>query len=279
MSALLLILISGLFREASISIGKRQVEEHKESLYGMGFLGAIWATLFFVGIAFFSSAGFVFVPESLPTFTLRAVLEILLFYIVLHAIKDTDRSTFTSLRILTIPLLLTVDIVLGYAVSGSQVLGILLLIAAAALVLFRVPVLSTKGKLLTVTSAILAVATISLYKYDITHFNSVEAEQGLMYLVLLIALLIGSVVQGHENVFRYLLRPLCVFQSLASATGSVLHSFAYIFMPASVILALARSTEILMSVISGRFYFHERNLVTRLTAFVLIVAGVTLALR
>ncbi|MBU1293148.1 hypothetical protein KJ819_03760 [Patescibacteria group bacterium] len=242
----------------------------------MGFLGAIWSTLFFIGIAVFSSTNLVFLPESLPTFILRAVFEIILLFVVLHAIKDADRSTLSSLRVLTIPLLLLVDITLGYAMSAMQMAGVLLLMASAAIILFKVPSLASKGKIMALTSAVLAVITISLYKYDITNFNSVEAEQGLMYFILLIALLIGSIVQGHENVFRYLLRPVCLFQSITAAAAAVFHSFAYVFMPASVILALSRSSEVFLSMISGRLYFHEAGLLSRAVAFLLIIAGITL---
>ena len=276
MSALILVFLSSLFHEVSVSIGKRQVANHTESLYGMGFLGAIWATLFFIGIAVFSSADLIFLPESIPTFGLRAIFEIILLFVILHAIKDADRSTLTSLRVLTIPLLLLVDIVLGYTLSGMQIIGVTLLMASAAVILFKAPARSSKGKIMALTSAVLAVVTISLYKYDISNFNSVEAEQGLMYFILLVALIIGSIVQGHENVFKYLLRPLCLFQSLASAAAAVLHSFAYVFMPASIILALSRSSEVFMSMISGRMYFHETGLAARVCAFLLIVAGITL---
>ena len=242
----------------------------------MGFLGAVWTTLFFIGVALFSSSGIVFQIESLPTFTVRAVLEITLLFVILHAIKDADRSTLTTLRVLTIPLLLLVDIILGYVLSMTQFIGIGLLMTSAAVILFRAPSLGSKGKIWALVSAVLAVATISLYKYDITNFNSVEAEQGLMYFILLVALVIGSIVQGRENVLRYLLRPLCLVQSLASAAAAVLHSFAYLFMPASVILALSRSTEVFLSMVSGRLYFCEKGLAARIIAFVLIVAGLSL---
>lgn len=95
-----------------------------------------------------------------------------------------DRSTYGFLRVLTIPLLLLVDLALGYSLSQGQIVGVSILTLSVLLLLLNHG-LRTKGIGFVLLSAVNAVVTLSLFKYDITHFNSVEVEQGITQLVLL----------------------------------------------------------------------------------------------
>lgn len=269
------VLISQFFSEIATAFGKREVEKKEETVYSMGFLNAFWSTIFLAAWGLLGGGSFVFSLESLPFFLLRAVLEIALTFTTLHAVISSDRSTFSFLRILTIPLLLVIDLMLGYSIATMQVAG-MLTIVVALIFLATSHGLSAKGKLLSLASAVLAVATITLYKYDIEHFNSVEAEQSFMHFILLISLMIAGWVRGHENVLHSLVRPAFFGQSIAAGVGSVFLSFAYTFAPASVILTAKRSFDILITIASGRLYFHENNTGLKLVAFVLVVIGVSL---
>lgn len=275
MIGLLLIAIGTVFEEASSSIGKYEVAHKKESLYAMGFLSILWATIFLIGIGVYRYDAFEFSLESLPTLTLRIVFEIALLFITLHAVLTADRSTFAFLRIWTIPLLVLTDIILGYTLSIHQIFGISLIVCAF-LFLFINHGLSRKGKILSLVSAVLAVATISLYKFDITHFNSVEVEQTIINITLLIVLFVVAYIRRGENLFRHLFKPLFFTQSLSAGVGTVLINFAYLFGPASVITTGKRSFSILMAIASGNRYFHEKNLFIKLLSLFLISAGVFL---
>ena len=275
MTAFLLAAAAGFFLEISSSIGKHELLKKKESLYAVGFLGSVWATLFLLIWTLVVSKEFVFSIESLPTFLLRAVLEVILVFVSLGAIRDADRSTFAFLRVLTIPVLLLVDVILGYSLSSLQIGGVLVLLIAF-LMLASGHALSSKGKLLAASSALLAVATIALYKYNITHFNSVEAEQSIMHAITFTAIIIAAVVQGRENVFKYLLRPLCLIQSFAAGIAAVCMSFAYAFVPASIALTMKRSFEMGAAVIFGRAYFAEQKPLLKFVALALMVCGIVL---
>jgi drug/metabolite transporter (DMT)-like permease len=275
MSALLLVLVAAFFVELSTSIGKEEVASKKETLYAVAFLGGIWTTVILVSFAFISSSPLVFSLQSIPTFGLRAVLEIALVFISISAIQQADRSTFSFLRMLTIPLLLIVDFLLGYALSALQILGVFF-IMTVPLYLFHKKGMSKKGKLLSLSSAILAVATISLYKFNITHFNSVEAEQAMMYVILLVTIILTAWLRGHENVFRYLTHPLCIVQSLSAGVAGVCMSFAYAFAPASLVVALKRSFELLTSLLSGKILFHEKQFIPKVFASCVAILGIVL---
>lgn len=275
MSALLLVLVAAFFVELSTSIGKEELMSKKESLYAVAFLGGIWTTFMLVAIALLSSSPLVFSLQSLPTFGLRAVLEIALIFISIGAIHHADRSTFAFLRMLTIPLLLLVELSLGYHLTTLQITGIFLVMSVPLFLMNRNG-MSAKGKTLSLLSAVLAVGTISLYKYDITHFNSVEAEQAVMHVILLTVIILTAWLRGHENVFRYLTHPLCLVQSFSAGVASVCMSFAYAFAPGSAVVAMKRSCELLGSLISGKMYFHEKHLGVKAVTFVVALLGITL---
>jgi hypothetical protein len=276
MLGILLIAIAEIFAEASTSIGKYEVAKKKESLYAMAFLNAFWATVFLLAIGLFRGH-FYFDLESLPTFLLRAILEIALVFVSLNAILTADRSTFAFLRTLTIPLLLVADFMLGYALEITQVAGVSLMVVAFLFLFFNHG-LSRKGKLLSLVSAMIAVATITLYKYNITHYNSVEAEQTYMHVILLVAIIAAAKIRAHENVFWYLTQPLFITQSVLSGFASVFMSFAYVFAPASIIMAAKRAFEVLASIGAGRAVFKEKHLSVKLTGFSLLLLGVGLTM-
>ncbi len=275
MIGIALIALGEIFSQIGTSIGKYEVAHKKESLYAMGFLNSIWTVLFLLLMFIFWRGEFVFSPESLPTFAARAVLEVILVFVALHAILEADRSTFSFLRVLTIPFLLLVDVFLGYNISTNQMLGISAIVVAL-LFLFMNHGLSRKGKLLSLLTALLAVGTISLYKYNITNFNSVEGEQIVMHAIILIALVLTAWIKKNENVFRTLTNKTFILQSVAGGLASVFISFAYVFAPASIITTAKRSLEILTSMIFGHSYFHEKHFGVKLTAFLLTVFGLSI---
>ncbi len=277
MIGIALVAVGEFFAEIGTSVGKYEESRKKESLYAMGFLNFIWATVFFILIAFLWRGEFVFSMKSLPTFIARAMLEVTLLFINLNAIITTDRSTFSFLRVISLPLLLVVDVILGYYISPIKMIGFSVIIFALLLLIINHS-LGPKGKMLSLFSAILPVGTISLYKYNITHFNSVEAEQAIMHVILLFAIVIAAKIRMKENVFKTLTNKVFIFQSLMSGMSAIFISFAYLFSPASIITAAKRVVEILASIISGQSFFHEKKLGIKISVFALITIGIVLIL-
>jgi hypothetical protein len=274
MFGIVLIGISQLCAEFSTDVGKYEYERKRESFYAFAFLNAFWVTVFLLVLALWRDA-FVFSWESLPTFSLRAVLEIILMFVSLNAVIEADRSTFAFLRTLTIPLLLGVDIALGYAITLPQIVGVALMLGAIVLLSMNHG-LSRRGKLITLFSALLPVATLSLYKFNITHFNSVEAEQVLQHVIALAAVLVIARVHTGENLLPLLFRREHLTQALSAGLASVFMSYAYLFAPASVVTAGKRAFEVIGAVLLGRRYFKEKHLALKLGAFVLVSAGVAM---
>ena len=272
-----LVLLSSFFGEIAVSLGKYEVQHQKESIYTMGFLNFFWGALILLFIGLVIQDDFVFQAASLPTFITRAFFETIILIVGLRAVRDADRSTYGFLKTITVPLLLGIDVLIGYAITGKQ-LGGIAIIAAALLILFFNHGIRKKGSKKVIATAVLAAITISLYKYNITNYNTVEAEQTLMLLYLMIFLFIMARFVRKENPILFFKKPVFLLQSFSAGTALVAVSFAYAFAAASIINTAGRSLQVLFSILSGELYFHEKHVLIKLGSFVLIAIGIWMLL-
>ena len=262
------------FNEIAGSINKAELNKKKISIYSIGLINYFGAALVFIFINVIKWE-FNFSAASLPTLGLRAIFEIILATIVLRAVVQSDRSTFGFIRVLTMPLLLLADIALGYKINIFQLAGIGIIISSLFLVyIYRG--IRRQGSRLTLITAVLPVATISLYKYDITHYNSVAAEQTIIILVLIVYLWLMAHYKAKENPFSFFKEKIYCYLSLANAAPSFLIGYAYAFAPASVILSAFRSSSVFWSVVSGKAYFKEKHLLIKILCLALLIGGIIL---
>lgn len=272
MLGIILVSIGTLFEEISDSIGKNKIASREESPYTMAFLSLFWGGIFFGMASLIKNDLFIFRLESLPTFLIRAIFEIIQLYVSVLAIARADRTTFSFLRTLTIPLLLMVDLFLGYRLGLFGIVGISV-ITLTTLLLFSRHEIKKNGSGFVIFSAINAVFTISLFKYNITNFNSVVAEQLLMYIILLTAFFFISIVKAKENPFIFLVKPVFLLQSFSVGLGGMVESFAFNYGAASLIIAAKRSAAIFWSLLSGKKYFKEKNVIFKVLITILLALG------
>ncbi|MBI2482875.1 hypothetical protein HYV74_01700 [Candidatus Uhrbacteria bacterium] len=261
--------------ECAATIGKRQVLRHAESVPTMGVLHLIVGAVVFLGIVVVHPSSFVLASASLPILVPRLALEIFQAHVTLTAIARADRSTFSFLRMLTIPVLLGVDVLLGYSLRTTQFVGALVVMAVLTFALLERGI-RARGAGLVVVSALNSALTISLYKYTITHYNSVVAEQLVSTLVLLGYFAVLARVRAHEHPLAFLRRPMFLVESLAQGVGGVIEGFAYAFAPAAVIVAAKRSTAVLWSIGTGNHVFHESHLAVKMVTGVGLIVGIVL---
>ena len=266
------------FTEVSDSIGKQQVSQYKQSIFTMIFLQLFCGTIIYVLIFLVKPESFVFSFASLPFFVTRIFLELVQSYSTVRAITFVDRSTFSFIRIGTIPLLAIVDFFIGYQLSLFKLAGIGIIVFTLLFVFINRNIKKT-GVGWVIFSTLNAVITLSLYKYDITNFNSVLAEQLIVYLISLIFFAVCAFVYGKENPFSFLKQRISLTQSLTNGLGGVIDSFAYGFAPASVITAAKRSSAALWAIAAGRAYFKEKHILIKVAVgFFLILGLVALVL-
>lgn len=273
MFGILLAAISSGLNEVADSIGKYEVRKRTASVYTIGFVGSVFGLIFLLIVGLVRD-NFVFSLASLPTFIPRIILDVFQAHILAYAIVRADRGDFGLVRSITLPLLLAVDLLMGYTITHAQLLGIAAILTGVGLLFFferkKIP-----GFWLLIVSALNAVTTISLFKYNITHFNSVEAEQSLVWLAILIYFFIRARQHG-ENPFLFLRRPAFAGMSISGGAADAAGSFAYLFAPASIVATALRASVILFSILSGRFYFNEKHFTLRIVISVAIVAGLIL---
>ncbi len=274
MIGILLITLGTLFVEGATSIGKYEVEKRRESIFTMGFLNVFFGTVFFLALGLYHG-NLIIATASVPTFLIRMVLEIFQTTVTVFAIAKASRSTLGFLRVGTVPLLLIVDAFMGYDIAPLQYVGIAMILATIGLLYWKKG-LSRKGMIWVILSTVNAAATISLYKYNITYFNSVESEQALMHVILLVYLWVIAYFWTKENPFRFLKKKIFLAESLGVGIGSVIESFAYLYAPSSIILAAKRSATALWTMILGNVYFHEHKLAVKVVAFGFLTLGVLL---
>lgn len=271
MFGIILTSIGAFFDEISSSFGKWEVLHKEENIYTFGFLNMFWVLIIFIILAIVRD-NFIFNPQSIPLFIILIILQIAQVYSSLHAIVEADRSTLGFLMIGTVPLLLIVDMILGYEINILSIIGIILIVLAI-LILFINHGIRKKGIGYVAFSTINAVATISIFKYCITYYNSVEAQEIITSFILLTFLFIMSIWKFKENPLLFLFKKKFLIHSLSKGLGGVIMSIAYVYAPASVITGGRRSFSLLWSIVSGNKYFHEKHLLIKAFSFVLVILG------
>lgn len=262
--------LSNVLGESSDSLGKSAMAKRLESAYGYAFLSTFWSAIFLILSCLIFNTSFHFSVHSLPFFIPRVILEVIIAYLGAKAISVAELSTFAFLRLITVPLLLFIDISLGHKISVSQILGVMIIFGALVYLLGR-QTLNPKGARLVILIGALASITLSLYKYDITHYNSVAAEQLLVYLAIMIYCTAAAWHRGRERTWAYLFKERTEFQSLFNGLAGVLSAYAYLYVPASIAVTYSRATEVLFAMIFGNLVFHEKKFNRKLAGLSIVI--------
>lgn len=271
MFGVLLIWLGAFFEEISAVAGKKEFAAHTEDVYVYGFLQILAVLMAFLLMLALTPGAMMFSWASLPTLSARIVFEILQCYVGIVALKLADRSTMGVVRSGTIPLLLVVDLLMGYSVSALQFTGILALFVLIVLVV-KEKVVSKKGMKFVLLATVFPVITATLYKYNISNFNSVAVEGTIVFSALLMFWTAMNIVK-KKNPLKYLKDPQIVVQAMSMAVASVLVSIAFMYSIPSMLIAVKRASSVFWSTLSGVYIFSEKKAFAKFC-----VAGVMLAI-
>jgi hypothetical protein len=263
------------FRELSTVIGKIEVEKHHETIHSMGFINLAIGFLIFLGIVIFGDQSFVLESSSLGILGIRFIFELASFELTVRAIIKADRSTFSFLRILTLPGVLIIDLILGYQIGILQWVGVLAIFGSIVWLLMHHGI-RKKGIMLTVASALTAIVAIELFKYSIDTYHALAAEQMYIFGGMVIYFYCMARWREGQNPLRMIFKRPFSVQAITRGINHGLGSFAYLFAPATIIIAAKRGSNVLAGIISGNQVFHEGKLGIKLTAFVGITIGLIL---
>jgi uncharacterized membrane protein len=264
------------FEEVAETIGKKSVKRRRENVYNFAFLALFWADIFLI-ISTFAGAKFHLSTASWPFLAVRIPIEVALNFVAAEAIVRADRSTVGFLRLFTIPLLLTTDLLLGYHLSLWQITAVMILFIGLATAFHRNSA-GQKGAGWAVLTATLAALSATIFKWDISHYNSTAAEQIVVYTCVLTFFYIKSRQQGTSPI-KLLTNRITGIQSISNGLGLAIESFAYQYAPASVIVATKRSFAVMWSIVFGHHYFHERRLRQKIVAGAVLVIGLIILVK
>lgn len=254
----ILAFFEALFTEGSSTLGKQTLKEKGESPYSFLAITYIMGALVLFMVSLATKQEFIFSLQSIPFFTARLILDMILGYVGVKALMLFDRSFFSLVRVMTIPLLLLFDVLLGNTVSLLEMVAIggmffifLLLCEYEHFTLSKMRI--------ALPFALLPAFTLTLYKYDITHFNSVFAEQCISLFFLALFAFVMDLVIYKENPLRLFANPRIIAQATCAGIAEVAASFAYVFGTASVITGLRRAYSILFGLVSDVYIFKKKE--------------------
>jgi hypothetical protein len=272
--ALFIILFSTLSQEVADSVGKKAASKRQASAYGLAFSGFFWVAIFMAS-SLLLGGQFRVTAASLPTLVPRVILECAIAYLSAMSVIKAERSAMGFLRLLTIPLLLATDLIMGYKITVWEMAGIGLLLVSMGWIFSRNH-RSRKGSGYVIVLALVGVATASLYKYDITHFNSIVGEQLVVAISVMLFFSVVAWFKGMPQPIRLVAKPLTGTQSLAGGLAFAVESFAYMYAAPSVIVSLKRGLALLWSIAFGHKWFKEKGLMLKLRVASIAVAGLVL---
>lgn len=198
---------------------------------------------------------------------MRIVLEILQIYFTILAIKHSDRSTFSILRIVTIPLLLIADIALGYQFSIYSYIWIWIILLSFLIFNINIKTINFKWWKYILFTAINAVFTLSLFKYSIDHYwNSFELDQAIMVFSIFLFFLIYNYKENKSCALKLIIKEKqFILQWLTIWVATSLIAYSYLYLNASEATAVKRAWEIFWAIIAWTLFFKEKEIYKKLT--------------
>ncbi|MFA6429452.1 MAG: DMT family transporter [Patescibacteria group bacterium] len=274
MFGVFLLLFGTLCEEVSLTIGKFAVRRRMEGVNTIGFVNSFQAIPFLLVPFFLYASERSLVVSHLGLVLFLTILNVAQSFLTVHALSRASRTTFGFVRTGTIPLVLLFDALLGYNVSFQRIAGILI-ITATMFLLYKNHGIERRGIWWAIFSAVNGAITTTIFKYLVSHGNGVAAVSLISYASMAFVMFLVA-TRAKERPFFHARKPLVLAQSAALGIASIVENYAFLFLQASVVMALKRSLSVVWSIVSGREYFHERHLWTKIAGCAGLLIGMAL---
>lgn len=272
---LLLWIIWTFFEEINNSITKHKSQKHHFLMLWVitSFFGMVIFICFWIYKYYFTEISINFNPKSIPLLLIRLLFEILQSYFTMLAIQKADRTTFSTIRILTIPLLIISDIILWYHFTIYSLIWMWIILLSFILFNLKSKTINFKWWELVLFTAVNAVITISIYKYSITHFwNSVEVDQFFIFLWLLSFFIIYNYKKNKSCALKLILKEKqFILQWLAIWFASLILSYSYLYLNSSEATMIKRAWEMFWSISTWYLFFNETSPLRKILLAIMIV--------
>lgn len=218
---------------------------------------------------------FNFDSSSIWILFLRFIFESLQTYLTLKAIVSTDRSTFNIIKILTLPLLIVVDIILGYNIAMTSIVWMWIIVASFLYFNLKEHTLNLKGSFFVFASTFNALITISLCKELITNYNNSFEVVQIIWAAWSIIFLAWLLLWKREKVEWKILKDKMVLWGLICYwIWTLLASYWYTLMNASEATTILRIWAMFSGLLLWYLVFKEDNIKSKVTMTLTIVVWV-----
>lgn len=280
---LLLWIIWTFFAEINSSISKHKLKKH-DILKLWVISSFFWMMVFlWLWIYKFLSSDLTlnFNPDSIPLLSLRVFLEIVQSYFTILAIKHADRSTFSIIRIITIPLLVIADILLWYTFTNYSLIWILIILLSFIIFNTKIKTINLKWGYYVLFTAVNAVFTLSLFKYSITTYgNSVEVDQFIVILSTLLFFIAHNHIKKQECAIKLLIKEkIFLLLWITIWISMIVLSYSYLYLNTSEATAIKRAGEMLWSILFWFYYWKEDNFIKKLLFATCIIIWLVLMIQ
>lgn len=252
------------FWEIDNSITKNNSEKyHFLALWVItSFFGILIFSLSWIYKLFFTEIQLYLNIESIPLLFIRLALEVVQSYITILALKHCDRSTYSIIRVVTIPLLICIDLLLGQKFSQNSLLGIGIMLISFVWFNAKLKMIDFRGWKLALFTAINAAITISLFKFSVSHYhNSIEVDQFFIYSGILIFFMVYNFRKNKTCALKEIFKNRhFTYQWISTWLANLISSYAFLYLNASEATTIKRWWEMFWSMLSGVFIFSEKHL-------------------
>jgi len=241
----------------------------------MCLLNNTWTMAYFAFISLLFPGSFSVAPQTIPILLLLIVLNAAHTVTSTIAIQQTNRSTYCLIRTLTIPILALIDLCTTSSISPISFFAMVIMFLSMVW-LHRQHGIEKRGVGITLFTSINAAIALALFKYVLDLGTSVAAAQ-----LILLAPLVAGIGIWMASTWKKL-KPakrhtkLLIIQTASYGLADVLTSYALLLAPASIIVAISRSTAMLWSILFGKAVFKERHWHEKLIAGGGVIVGLVL---
>lgn len=202
-------------------------------------------------------------PISIFLLIFQIIAGVFYYPIVNKAIHHAERSTFSILGCIVLPIILVSDIILWYWVNEMKIVWVGIIAVILCYILWKKEI-SLKGIKYIMTANLIYMGMIIAFKYTTYHFMSTEMANFLITapvaLFFVPIVLIRKGIQGIKQTFR------AKYLAIWGLYGIwwVLIAESYKTMIASMVMLFKQFFAMIFWLINARMLFHEKKLTKKI---------------
>lgn len=271
---ILSVILGAFFVEQSTSMKKKLKDELDH--YQLSLLTVMAMALFSVfSVVIAWNMGVTLSVMSVSLFVSQIFLSLFYYPILNKAIHQAERSTFSILGCMTLPILLVSDIMLGYGVNAYKILGIIV-ISVVVVYILATKTLSLRWCKDIVLANWIYMLMMIAFKYSTYHFASTEMVN--LLITLPTALLFIPIVlkKRWKNWLKQTFSPKYFWIAGLYGVGWVLIAESYKTLIASSVMLFKQFFAMIFGLITGKLLFHEWRLYKKIIFVVSLGVGIVL---